>query len=291
MVSHSRGSTKTVFWLHTRQQHTFLSRPFTCMLSSHKNLFSSPHSRWPIRLFSSSGKQDYYQLLGVADTATPQEIKHAYYRAAKACHPDLFPDDPKASAKFREVSEAFETLSDPVKRSNYDAARAHGNYYAEEPQDHQYTEAQARQAFDGLFHDVGIVLEALGYYILRTKDDVADAASLTVSGNWTGLWEVIKARPYVFGSMIPLMVVLRFPQLAIGAGVAGGSIALRVISRILISNPHHAMDIGATVWKQIVQLAHQERNREIARLSKGRKKKMNAPETIRPCMGASVVEF
>jgi len=101
---------------------------------------------------------------------------------------------------------------------------------------------------------------------------VADAANLTVSGNWSGLWEVIKSRPYVFGSFIPLLLVLRFPGLAIGAGVAGGSVALRVVSQILIRNPHHAMDIGSTVWKQIVGLAHKERDRELQKQTKGRKK-------------------
>lgn len=246
-------------------------RHFSTFFSSRERPILSSTRFHTKRCFSSS-KPDYYEKLGVASNATPTEIKHAYYRAAKACHPDLFPDDPKASQKFREVSEAFETLSDPVKRSNYDAARAHGNYNAEPQQDHEYTDTQAREAFEGLFHDVGIVLEALGYYVLRTKDDVADAANFTASGNWAGLWEVIKSRPYVFGSFIPLLLVLRFPQLAIGAGVAGGSIALRVVSQILLRNPHHAMDIGSTVWKQIVELAHKERNREISKRTAGRKK-------------------
>lgn len=57
-----------------------------------------------------------------------------------------------------------------MKRSNYDAARAHGNYNAE-PADHAYTDTQAREAFEGLFHDVGIVLEALGYYVLRSHEN------------------------------------------------------------------------------------------------------------------------
>lgn len=65
-------------------------------------------------------KRDYYEVLGVSKTATEQEIKSAFRKQAKTCHPDLHPGDKEAEAKFKELNEAAEVLSDPDKRAKYD---------------------------------------------------------------------------------------------------------------------------------------------------------------------------
>ena len=63
---------------------------------------------------------DHYEVLGVARGATPDEIKKAYRRLAREHHPDANPDDPEAEERFKEITHAYEVLSDPQKRQNYD---------------------------------------------------------------------------------------------------------------------------------------------------------------------------
>jgi len=66
-------------------------------------------------------KRDYYEVLGVPKTATPDEVKQAYRSLARKYHPDVNKDNPKAAEeKFKEFSEAYEVLADPEKRQKYD---------------------------------------------------------------------------------------------------------------------------------------------------------------------------
>ncbi len=65
-------------------------------------------------------KRDYYEVLGINKGASEDEIKKAYRRMAKQYHPDLHPGDKEAEARFKEVGEAYEVLSDGEKKARYD---------------------------------------------------------------------------------------------------------------------------------------------------------------------------
>ncbi|HEY9849723.1 MAG TPA: J domain-containing protein [Leptolyngbyaceae cyanobacterium] len=64
--------------------------------------------------------RDYYAILGIARDASAEEIKKVYRRLARQYHPDLNPGDKTAEEKFKDIGEAYEVLSDPAKRSEYD---------------------------------------------------------------------------------------------------------------------------------------------------------------------------
>ncbi len=72
--------------------------------------------------------KDFYQVLGVPDTATPPEIKKAYRRLAKQYHPDANPNNPQAADRFKEISEAHTVLSDTDQRTKYDRMRKYGAF-------------------------------------------------------------------------------------------------------------------------------------------------------------------
>jgi len=100
--------------------------------------------------------KDYYSTLGVAKTATDKEIKQAFRKLARKYHPDVNPGDKGAEARFKEVNEANEVLSDPVKRKKYDEMGANWRAYEQAPPPHQcgggfrtMTEEEVSEMFGG----------------------------------------------------------------------------------------------------------------------------------------------
>ncbi|MGA2084074.1 MAG: DnaJ domain-containing protein, partial [Terracidiphilus sp.] len=84
--------------------------------------------------------KDYYGTLGVKKTATPEEIRKAFRKAARRYHPDVNPGDKRAEEKFKEISEANDVLSDEKKRKVYDQV----GFYSDQI-DPATAEAYARQ--------------------------------------------------------------------------------------------------------------------------------------------------
>jgi molecular chaperone DnaJ len=98
--------------------------------------------------------RDYYEILGVAKTASQDEVKKAYRKLARKYHPDANPDDPKSEEKFKEVSSAYETLSDPDKRKQYDAGPSYFGQGGPQPGTGGYRGRQGGAAPGGDWSDL-----------------------------------------------------------------------------------------------------------------------------------------
>ncbi|OQV18601.1 Protein tumorous imaginal discs, mitochondrial [Hypsibius exemplaris] len=118
-----------------------LALPFLGVQQPANRFHSSPAS-W-------QAKRDYYEVLGVNKTATPKEIKKAYYQQAKKYHPDTNKNDPQAHKKFQEVSEAYELLSDDAKRKHYDQWGTAGSDYQQQQQQQHPGGASGSSGFGG----------------------------------------------------------------------------------------------------------------------------------------------
>jgi curved DNA-binding protein CbpA len=79
------------------------------------------------QIYYSTGELDYYEVLGVAPSASAEEIRRAYHKLAFQYHPDRNRKTEEAHDKMRELNEAYAILSDPIKRKEYDLPRGYGS--------------------------------------------------------------------------------------------------------------------------------------------------------------------
>jgi molecular chaperone DnaJ len=155
-------------------------------------------------------KRDYYKILGVSKNATLDEIKRAYRKLAKKYHPDMYKGDKKsAEKKFKEISEAYEILSDPAKRQQYDRL---GDAYVEErfgpggfdwTQFTKYRDIEdifGMNIFDEFFRNRRRVTEDFGFFDFlrdtkaRKGSDVKVTLDITLDDVFHGNEKLIKIR-------------------------------------------------------------------------------------------------
>jgi curved DNA-binding protein CbpA len=92
------------------------------------------------------GHLDPYRVLGVDTGASRQDIARAYRRAVQGAHPDAQPADPRAAARFRELTGAYDLLTDPARRAAYDRAHHPAGQAGGQPSAPRYRSPAAREA-------------------------------------------------------------------------------------------------------------------------------------------------
>ncbi|MBT5027688.1 MAG: DnaJ domain-containing protein [Nitrospinaceae bacterium] len=93
--------------------------------------------------------KDYYSILKVSQTSSLEEVKKAYRKLALELHPDHNPDDPKSEERFKEVTEAYGVLSDPLKKKEYD--RYHSDHQAGRSTDSSHFQYSQEDIFSSMF--------------------------------------------------------------------------------------------------------------------------------------------
>ena len=175
---------------------------------------SLPHScHFRLRYLSSSsrGPVNLYDVLGVKRSATSQEIKKAYFEAAKRSHPDI---NPNGAARFREVAEAYEVLGKADSRRAYDSG-SHSSQQQQQQQHHQQQRQQYRNpndTFRTVWSELGFA--EIDEYLRQMQLEMGRALAVAVKGDFGPAWAFAREhRAFLIGTVVPLTLVLRFPAL------------------------------------------------------------------------------
>ena len=231
-----------------------------------------------------------YELLGVSRNATEKEIKLAYFKAAKASHPDLNPGDKAAEEKFKRVAAAYELLRDPPRRRMYDMGGT-GNWGSSRQQQqqrqgprsqsHRQSEAEhnwwnehqqqgqgqqqayyhAADLFQSVLKDYSVIQEALSNYVSDVTEELAYAYDCATRGDWKEAMEVARANSgLLWGVILPSILILRAPLLVTGIIGFGGR---TLIYLLLVSN--NLPRASAWLWKKALDIAHERNKRRAMR--------------------------
>ena len=148
-----------------------------------------------------TNSKDYYQILGVPESAPEEVIKKTYRKLALTYHPDRNPNDPKSEDRFKEITEAYGVLMDPLKRKEYDRFRASPFSGAQGGPQFRYSQQEIfenmfRQGFGkDIFNDLNTDFKQSGF---RTGPDFFGAVFFGTAG---GLAKFMRMIPGPIGKI------------------------------------------------------------------------------------------
>ena len=154
--------------------------------------------------------KDPYDVLGIEPGATLDEVKRAYRALAKELHPDANPDDTVAANRFREVTEAYDLLSDPERRADYDSGgwrRGYADGFGPEGEAFDFNDGIGERPID-LFGDIagnrrGRVFGAASTSLALPGEDLAETVGITVKEAEEGVRKVVEL---VTGARVEVIV-------------------------------------------------------------------------------------
>ena len=154
--------------------------------------------------------KDPYDILGIEPGATLDEVKRAYRALAKELHPDANPDDTVAANRFREATEAYDLLSDPDRRADYDSGgwrRGYADGFGPEGEAFDFDDGIGERPID-LFGDIagnrrGRVFGAASTSLALPGEDLAETVGITVKEAEEGTRKVVEL---VTGARVEVIV-------------------------------------------------------------------------------------
>ncbi len=208
--------------------------------------------------------KDYYEVLGVARDADPKEVKAAFRKLARRCHPDVSPNDKAAEERFKEINEAHEVLSDPEKRRKYDELGPRWHEYEAwekagrpgpspfgQPQVEYHTVSSedlgdlfgGSNPFSGFFHDVFGRSAREPNSPTRQGEDIVGDAEISLEEASTGTTRTVEIGDRAGGRRVQVRIPAgigdgaRVRAAGQGARGRGGGVAGDLYVRVLV-RPH-----------------------------------------------------
>lgn len=173
-------------------------------------------------------RESFYEVLGVTPQCSTAEIKRAFYHKAKDCHPDLHGSDPAMSARFRQLAEAYDVLSDEETRKQYNESEAFaedgrplGTESRWRPGDGWSAEnMEGNRRWKEVMQDKEILQQAREEYIKELREDLKEAFNGALAGDFRNLIHLVKQHPGIVAGGIalalPVLAIFRSPAVALG---------------------------------------------------------------------------
>ncbi len=233
---------------------------------------------------SNHGRQyDPYEVLGIDSSATDKEIKLAYFREAKKCHPDVNPNDPAARHKFQRCATAYDLIknrsSKPISgvKINEDgtvSGPTYGGAGSGAYGGSSYTHASATDMFTKIMQDEAVIREALGLWTDDIKFQMSEAYEAAGRGDWSVVSRVANDnKGLIFGIMLPTFILVRYPALAI----AMTRYAMAGFQVILVAMVRGGVTINpGFIWQHLVNIALRERQRLLIKKKEAEAHKNNS---------------